>query len=92
MKISELAELMVATETLLTEIASVIIAIKKRAKRTQATQSSSSKALVGWGESPLDLPRLYHIGQKNEIFTNFHIRIFYISNNYKRQIKVKVSG
>ena len=38
MKISELAELMVATGTLLTGIASAIIAIKKRAKRTQATQ------------------------------------------------------
>ena len=40
MKISEIAELMVATGTLFTGIASVIIA-KKKAKRTQATQSKA---------------------------------------------------
>ena len=57
MKISEIAELMVATGTLLTGIASVIMAIKKSQKNArQANQSGSSKALVGWGESPLDLP------------------------------------
>ena len=41
MKISEIADLMVATGTLLTGIASVIMAIKKRAKRTQAAQSKA---------------------------------------------------
>lgn len=39
MKISEIAELMVATGTLFTGTASVIIA--KKAKRTQATQSKA---------------------------------------------------
>ena len=59
MKISEIAELMVATGTLLTGIASVIMAIKKEPKErkpSKAKQSGSSKALVGWGESPLHLP------------------------------------
>ena len=57
MKISEIAELMVVTGTLLTGIASVIVAIKKSQKNaSHAKQSGSSKALVGWGESPLDLP------------------------------------
>lgn len=91
MKISEIAELMVATGTLFTGTASVIIAKKSQKNASHAKQSGSNKALVGWGESP-NLPRLYHIRQKNEIFTYFHIRIFYISNNFKRQIKVKESG
>lgn len=58
MKISEIAELMVATGTLLTGIVSVIMAIKKKSQKnaSHAKQSGSSKALVGWGESPLHLP------------------------------------
>ena len=47
MKISEIAELMVATGTLLTGIASVIMAIKKSQKNArQVKQSGSSKAQV----------------------------------------------
>lgn len=57
MKTSEIAELMLATGALLTGIASVIIAIKKSQKNaSHAKKSGSSKALVGWGEIPLDLP------------------------------------
>lgn len=46
MKISEIADLMVATGTLLTGIASVIMAIKKSQKNaSHAKQSGSNKAL-----------------------------------------------
>ena len=71
----------------------LFLAIKKSQKNaSHAKQSGSSKALVGRGKSPLNLPRLYHIRQKNDIITYFPIRIFYIYNNLKRQIKVKESG
>ena len=48
---------MEATVNLLTGVASVSMAIKKSQKNaSDAKINSSSKALVGWGESPLNLP------------------------------------